>query len=74
VIILGPDRGKETLSIRADIVYAGSHAGFVATARHKMIYPNLMLIANLVAVAAVVLLPWASWYLRQPQPQPQPQP
>jgi hypothetical protein len=45
-----------------------AYAGFVATARHKMIYPNLMLIANLVAVAAVVLLPWASWYLRHPQP------
>ena len=64
VIIFGPDTGKGTLSIHADMVYAGSHEDFVARARRNMVFPLVMLIANLVAVVAVVLLPWASWYLR----------
>ncbi len=64
VIILGPDRGKETLSIRADVVFAGSHQAFVARARRNVVFPTVMVIVNLVAVVAVVLLPWAGWYLR----------
>jgi hypothetical protein len=64
VTILGPDEGKETFSIRADIVYAGSREDFVARAEARVILPTIMLIVNLVAVAVVLLLPWAGWYLR----------
>jgi hypothetical protein len=64
VVILGPEKGKETFSIRADIVYAGSHEDSVARARRNTVFPIVMLVANLIAVVAVVLLPWASWYLR----------
>jgi hypothetical protein len=64
VTMLGRDKGKETFSIQADIVYAGSHEDFVARADARLIFPTLLLVVNLVAVAVVLLLPWASWYLR----------
>lgn len=64
VVLFGKNKGRETLSLNADIVYAGSHEGFVSRARQKMVFPIVMLIFNLVAVAGVILLPWAIWYLR----------
>jgi hypothetical protein len=64
VTMLGREKGKETFSILADIVYAGSHEDFVTRAEARLIFPTILLIVNLVAVAVVVLLPWASWYLR----------
>jgi hypothetical protein len=64
VILLGPDRGKGTLSIRAEVVFAGSHQAFVARARRSLILPGVMIVVNLLAVAAVVLLPWVGWQRR----------
>jgi len=37
---------------------------FVARARGKMIFPSVMVVANLVAFVAAVVLPWISWHLR----------
>lgn len=64
VVILGPDKGKQTSSVYAEIIFAGSHEDFVASARGKMVFPIVMFIANLVAFAVVVILPWVDWYLR----------
>lgn len=64
VILLGPDRGKGTLSIRAEVVFAGSHQAFVARARRSLILPSAMIVVNLAAVVTVVLLPWAGWLRR----------
>jgi len=64
VVLFGPDKGKQTSSLHAEILYAGSREDFVARARGKMIFPSVMLIANLVAFVAAVVLPWVSWHLR----------
>lgn len=64
VVMLGANKGTETTSIRAEIVYAGSHEDFVARARGRVIFPSILVMINLVAVMVALILPWASWYLR----------
>jgi hypothetical protein len=55
VIIAG---NKETGDgVHADVVYAGSHAAFVARARRRLVYPAVMLVLNLVGVVTAILLP-----------------
>lgn len=55
VIVAG---NKETgNTMRADIVYAGSHAAFVARAGRRLVYPAVMFVLNLTGVFVAMLLP-----------------
>jgi len=64
--LLGADKGQQHLSIRADIVYAGDHADFVARAKQRILLPTIMLAANIIAMVVVVVVPVIFW-LKSPK-------
>lgn len=44
-------------ALRADIVYAGSHAAFAARAGRRLVMPGVMFALNMLGLAVVVVLP-----------------
>jgi hypothetical protein len=61
VYLTGPDKGQESLSVHAEIVYAGSRADFARQAERRVILPTLMLALNLSGALVILGLPAASW-------------
>lgn len=49
--------GEKTKSIRADLVYSGTHAAFASRARIQQIFAIGLLLANIVLAAMIVLIP-----------------
>lgn len=57
----GPNKGQESVSLRAEVIWAGSYISFVERARRRMILPTAMWAANLAAVAILVALSVVFW-------------
>jgi hypothetical protein len=61
VYLAGPNRGQESLSLHAEVVWAGSHADFGERARQRMVLPTVMWAANVAAITALAALCIAFW-------------
>lgn len=60
VVIAGPNKGKEIVSVHARMIFAGTHKDFVSRAKKKIFLPVVLLLFNLSAVVLMVTLPVAS--------------
>lgn len=64
VTISGSNKGQEHLSLQAQIVYAGDHAGFVARAKRQILLPTGLFAVNVLATVVVVAVPLGFWLRR----------
>jgi hypothetical protein len=60
IAFAGPNKGKELISLHADMIFAGSHQDFVSRAKRKIFFPVVLLLLNLAAAVLMIILPVAS--------------
>lgn len=60
VVIAGPNKGKDIVSVHARMIFAGTHKDFVSSAKRKIFFPVVLLLLNLSAAVVMVILPVAS--------------
>ena len=62
-LMAGPDKGKEVISVHAEMIFAGTHNDFVSRAKKKILFPAILVLCNLLAAVSMVFMP-AGYLLR----------